>query len=95
MGRPGPRAADDPRRRFGARLAAVRRGRGWTQDELANRSGINRTYISGLENGERNIGLLNLVRLAAALGVPPDELLRWDGDHGGAGSGPGDGGVAQ
>lgn len=39
---------------------------------------MNRTYISGLENGERNIGLLNLVRLAEALEIPPVDLLRWD-----------------
>jgi len=37
---------------------------------------MNRTYISGLRNGERNIGLLNLVRLAEALEVEPVELLR-------------------
>jgi transcriptional regulator with XRE-family HTH domain len=68
----------DPRRRFGWRLAEIRRMRGWTQHELSRRSGINRTYISGLENGERNIGLLNIVRLAEALEVHPIELLRWD-----------------
>jgi len=68
----------DPRRRFGRRLADLRRRRNWTQTALAERSGINRTYISGLENGERNIGLLNLVRLAEALEVSPVELLRWE-----------------
>lgn len=47
---------------------------------------MNRTYISGLENGERNIGLLNLVRLAEALEVEPVELLRWE--DGVSGSGP-------
>lgn len=50
---------------------------------------MNRTYISGLENGERNIGLLNLVRLAAALESDPVELLRWTPD-GTEGSGPAD-----
>lgn len=77
----------DPRRRFGRRLADLRRRRDWTQTELAERSGINRTYISGLENGERNIGLLNLVRLADALEVSPIELLRWEERE--TGSGPG------
>jgi len=75
----------DPRRRFGRRLAQIRRSLPLTQAELAERSGIHRTYISGLENGERNIGLLNLVRLADALGVEPVELLRWDDA---TGSGP-------
>jgi transcriptional regulator with XRE-family HTH domain len=77
----------DPRRRFGRRLADLRRQRYWTQTDLAERSGINRTYISGLENGERNIGLLNLVRLAAALEVPPVELLRWEERETGSGTG--------
>lgn len=50
---------------------------------------MNRTYISGLENGERNIGLLNIVRLAEALGRDPVELLRWTTDAT-EGSGPAD-----
>lgn len=79
----------DPRRRFGRRLAHLRRERGWTQGELSERSGMNRTYISGLENGERNIGLLNLVRLATALESDPVELLRWAPDAT-EGSGPED-----
>lgn len=81
--RPPPR--DDPRKRFGHRLASLRKSRDWTQGDLAEHSGIHRSYISGLENGERNIGLLNLVRLAAALDVSPVELLRWDEPEG---SGP-------
>jgi DNA-binding Xre family transcriptional regulator len=82
----GDRRDTDPRGRFGRRLAHLRRARGWTQSALAERSGINRSYLSGLENGERNIGLLNLVRLAEALDVDPVELLRWDGDAGGSGT---------
>lgn len=64
----------------------LRRARGWTQQDLADRSGINRTYISALEHGERNIGLLNLARLAEALEVPAVELLRWERDVPGPGT---------
>lgn len=46
-----------------------------SQDALAFEAGINRTYIGGVERGERNVSLDNIVRLAAALGVTPAELL--------------------
>lgn len=82
----GRDGSEDPRLRFGKRLAMLRRARGWTQQDLADRSGINRTYISALEHGERNIGLLNLARLAEALEVPAVELLRWERDVPGPGT---------
>ena len=46
-----------------------------SQEELADRSGLHRTYIGGVERGERNIGLVNLVRVAYALNVAPADLL--------------------
>lgn len=46
-----------------------------SQDELADRCGLHRTYVGGVERGERNITLASLERIALALGIPPTELL--------------------
>jgi len=69
---------EDPRHTLGRRVAQLRAGRGWRQEELARRSGLHRSYISSLENGERNVGLVNLHRLADALEVRVEELLATD-----------------
>jgi transcriptional regulator with XRE-family HTH domain len=47
-----------------------------SQDALADLAGLHRTYIGGIERGERNIGLLNVLALAKTLGVTASELLR-------------------
>jgi transcriptional regulator with XRE-family HTH domain len=46
-----------------------------SQEELAHRSGMHRTYLGGIERGERNPSYDNLLRLASGLGVRPSELL--------------------
>lgn len=56
-------------------LRRLRKAKGFSQDALAFEAGINRTYIGAVERGERNVSLDNIVRLAAALGVSPAELL--------------------
>jgi transcriptional regulator with XRE-family HTH domain len=61
---------------FGRRVRAERERLGVSQEELANRARIHRTYIGGVERGERNVGLLNILRLARALGVEPSELFK-------------------
>ena len=65
----------DPRSRFGKRLAQLRRDRGCSQEQLAADSGLARSYLSGVERGQRNIGLINICRLADTLGVRPAELM--------------------
>jgi transcriptional regulator with XRE-family HTH domain len=52
---------------FGLRVRKLREQLGWSQEHLAERAGLHRTYISGLERGERNVSVLNILRLARAL----------------------------
>jgi transcriptional regulator with XRE-family HTH domain len=61
---------------FGQRVRFLRQQAGLSQGKLAELSNLHRTYISGVERGERNISLLNIVRLAKALGIPPSELIK-------------------
>jgi transcriptional regulator with XRE-family HTH domain len=63
---------------FGARVRAERERLGISQEELASRADLHRTYVGGVERGERNISLLNLLRIARALGVSPADLLEDD-----------------
>ncbi|MEZ5300072.1 MAG: helix-turn-helix transcriptional regulator [Verrucomicrobiales bacterium] len=61
--------------RFAARLREIRKQSNLSQEKLAAEAGLDRTYVSGCERGVRNISLANIVKLAAALGVQPSELL--------------------
>lgn len=59
-------------RNFGRRTRQLRTLRGWSQEELADECGLHRTYIGGVERGERNVSLVNIERIAKALrvGIP-------------------------
>lgn len=65
----------DPKKLFGARLVELRKQRGWSQEQLALESGIARSYLGGVERGQRNIALVNIFRLADALERPVHELF--------------------
>lgn len=65
----------DPRSLFGLRLSEMRKSKGWSQERLATESGLARSYVGGVERGQRNIALLNICKLAGALGTPPGTLL--------------------
>jgi transcriptional regulator with XRE-family HTH domain len=67
--------ASDPRTIFGLRLIEVRKARGWSQERLALESGLARSYLGGVERGQRNIALLNIYKLADALAVTPASLM--------------------
>ncbi len=70
--------ADDVLRAFARAVRARRDELGISQEELAHRAGLHRTYISDLERGARNIALTNIVRLAAALDLPVADLFTAD-----------------
>lgn len=60
---------------FGLRLRELRIERGLSQEELGLLADLDRTYISGIERGTRNVGLINVFRIAKALNVPPAMLF--------------------
>jgi transcriptional regulator with XRE-family HTH domain len=60
---------------FGVRLREVRKQKGFSQEGLALACGLDRTYIGGVERGERNISLVNIQKIADAIGVSPSELM--------------------
>ena len=68
----------DPKAKFGKRLANCRKAKGWSQERLALESGIARSYLGGVERGQRNIALVNICRLAAALDISPAKLMMFD-----------------
>lgn len=64
---------------FGNRLRELRKARKWSQEEFALRVDLDRSYIGGVERGERNISLENICQIAAALQVLPAKLFQgWD-----------------
>lgn len=65
----------DIRKRFGKRVKALRGARGWSQEELADRAGMHRTYISAVERAVRNPTLTVMDRIAKALGLSLSELF--------------------
>lgn len=63
------KSPDPVLRRFGFRLKQEREARGMTQEQLAEKATLDRTYLSDVERGFRNIGIKNVVKLATALDV--------------------------
>ena len=62
-------------RRFGERIRVLRHERGLSQEALAHTCNLDRTYVGGVERGERNISLINIQKIAEALRVPIKELF--------------------
>ena len=60
---------------FGLRMRAYRQQKGISQEELAEKTDLHRTYIGSAERGERNVSLLNICRIAKALDVPVSRLV--------------------
>jgi len=62
-------------KQFGDRIRDLRLEKGLSQEELAFKAGIHRTYLGGIERGERNPALKNIAAIARALGVTLSELF--------------------
>ena len=60
---------------FGRRVRALRTEKQLSQEALATACDLDRTYIGGVERGERNVSLVNIQKIASALGVPVRELF--------------------
>jgi transcriptional regulator with XRE-family HTH domain len=65
----------DPRKLFGNRLRELRTQRKLSQEKLAELADLHRNYVGGIERGERNVALVNIVKLAHALAVRPAKLI--------------------
>ncbi len=65
----------DLQRRLGRNLLAQRRAKGLSQEAFADLLGLHRTYIGGLERGERNVTLRTVEQLADRLGIEAGRLL--------------------
>lgn len=65
----------DVRHKFGKKIKELRLALGFSQEELANKSELHRTYISSLELGNRNVSILNIEKLAKALNCNMTDLF--------------------
>ena len=68
-------------RTLGENLLAYRSARGLSQEAFADTVKVHRTYMGGIERGERNLTLRSLERIADRVGIDPLELLRPAGDE--------------
>lgn len=66
----------DVRVRIGLNVQRLRRGKGWSQEELAARAEVHQTYLSGVERGKRNASVLVLERISKALSVDIEEFFK-------------------
>lgn len=67
----------DIKEEFGLRVKSLRKNNGMSQNELAEKSGLNRPYISGIEQGKRNVSLEVIEKLAEALEVKINLLMEF------------------
>jgi len=61
---------------FGERVRELRKAKGISQERLAELAELHRTYIGAIERGERNVSLINILKISRALQSSPSELLK-------------------
>ncbi len=62
-------------KKVGRNIREARKAKGMSQESLALESGLDRSYVGGVERGERNISIINLKKIAEALRLPLSDLL--------------------
>lgn len=65
----------DIQRKFGKKIRSLRKQKSISQEKLAFKCGLHRTYISDVERGSRNVSLINIEKIAKALGVSSKEFF--------------------
>lgn len=71
----------DVKRHFGHKVRELRVSAGLTQEVLAEKAELDRSYVGSVERGERNLSIENVCRLATAIGVSPAEFFAWWGEQ--------------
>ena len=71
----GKQDSDGRLKELGQSIRERRKAQGLSQEALADASGVDRSHMGKIERGERNVTLLNLLRIADAIGCRPSELL--------------------
>ncbi|MCD0462490.1 helix-turn-helix domain-containing protein [Roseiconus lacunae] len=69
-------AESDILERFGERVRKLRKKQGYSQEDFAHACELDRSYMGGIERGERNVALRNLQRIAETLGITLSQLMK-------------------
>lgn len=62
---------------FGDKVRSIRKMKGLSQEELADKADLDRSYLGAVERGEHNVSLKNILKIAEALAVESAELFKW------------------
>ena len=62
--------------KFGSRVRELREEKGFSQEVLAQKAGLHRTYVGSIERGERNISLVNIEKIAKALDISTESIMK-------------------
>lgn len=68
---------DNLKKQFGNTLRFLRKNRNCSQEKIAEQTGLHRTYISDIERGDRNVSLLNIIKICDALEIKPSSFFSY------------------
>lgn len=64
------------RNKFGKKIRELRRHKGWSQEDFADKAGLHRTYIGSVERGDQNVSIDNIEKIAKTLGCSLEQLFK-------------------